>query len=208
MARILVFITAISLLTSCFPRRLERNAFRKSYFCFSENLISDTLGLQHKGFYRFSIEDKKEGYIYPVLGCVFYSNGMFISNFDPIRFQKTKEASYNFYRRHTQWGTYKIIGDTIKALSIDSPGMMYCATTEFWFLILGNNTLKPIAQSVYKPATFKSIEEFKKNPNTKNITSSKFILYDSLPNPDKSWIMKERWFWCNKSKFMEWKKSH
>jgi hypothetical protein len=96
----------------------------------------------------------------------------------------------NFYINF--WGGYIICGDTIKMQSMFK-GMSLNAgwhLREDWYKVIDKNTIIRI-NAFNLPTTEIS--------QPKNKTSHPIIFFPipAKPKPGKSWILKEKWFWCN-----------
>lgn len=118
--------------------------------------------------------------------CKFFPNGMYVSN-------------------GGSWGIYEFFGDTIKIQEIDIPGSMSRTTSQTWFKIISMDTIKMIYSGTKEKVTNKDLNEFAINPlNQCRIFIFRPIRSDIDPN--KSWLIKKRWFWCNKEQYKAWKK--
>ena len=108
---------------------------------------------------------------------------------------KSPGANY-FYGNY--WGSYVICGDTIKIQEIYKGRSLNDGWhgKEEWYKIIDKNTIQCI-RSFNLPITlpYNSQPEKKRNPAT-------FVPIPAKPKPDKSWILKEKWFWCNEN---DWK---
>lgn len=127
---------------------------------------------------------------------VFYADGMIANDF-AVGFKVEL------------WGTYYLSGDTIKTYTQWEPyTSMSTAETYQWFKIIDGRTIVRLTGS----------KEFltgnnEKKVNLDSVTDSAlytghFIPYDSLPDPDKSWIKQYEWFWCDKEAYKKWKNPH
>jgi hypothetical protein len=102
----------------------------------------------------------------------------------------------HFYGNY--WGGYIICGDTIKVQS------MYQAMSfldgwhlrEDWYKVIDKNTILCI-NSFNLPTTEIS------QPVRRKRYSITFVPIPAKPKLDESWILKEKWFWCNEE---DWKK--
>jgi hypothetical protein len=99
------------------------------------------------------------------------------------------------------WGGYIICGDTIKMQSMFK-GMSLNANwhlREDWYKIIDKNTIMRI-NAFNLPTTEIS--------QPKNKTSQPIIFFSipTKPESDKSWILKEKWFWCNEEQYKEYKR--
>ena len=149
---------------------------------------------------------------------MFYDNGIFVNNIRDVYYDDNKKvwikkdvASFlkdfgenskapgaNYFYENS-WGGYIICGDTIKVQG------MYKARSlndswhlrEDWYKIIDKNTIIRI-NAFNLPTTQIS--------QPKNRTSPPIIFFpiSIKPPPDKSWILKEKWFWCNEEKWKEY----
>jgi hypothetical protein len=85
------------------------------------------------------------------------------------------------------------LGDTIKAVVLDSPFGMSSLEYEYLFIILS-------ADSIIFIQHLHGI-----NDKSNNLILE-FIPYNYLPDIEKSWIIKKKWFWCDKNQYKEFKK--
>jgi len=97
-------------------------------------------------------------------------------------------------------GIYNITNDTVWVKYIYI-GSSYSGCETKKYQILDSNTLNMIfyGNCNNPPEPFK---------NSFISSNAKFISFENLPNPDDMWIKGKAWFWCDKSAFTRWKKSH
>ena len=218
---ILIILSFALLMFNCsliipIPKSIE-NSFT---YCFDGKYTGiDTLINIH-GFYKetviynASLKDTSHQYF------MFYDNGIFVWNirdsyYDEKRkknvikdvelflkdFAENSETSCakSFYLYF--WGGYIICGDTIKmqkmsqGLSLNSGWHL----REEWYKVIDKNTLLFI-NSFNLPITEIS------QPVIRTNYPIVFCPIQSKPKQDKSWILKEKWFWCNEKdweKYME-----
>jgi hypothetical protein len=200
---IFIFIH-ITQFCNCIPPNIK-NAFIYRYSGTYTGL--DTL-INIQGYYSQSL--------------LFYNNGILISGFDDFNYKRieieesknislffsevvendeTKEAK--FFYNSINCGTYIICGDTIKMQIIHKSYSMNDTWDgwERWCKIIDKNTLQFIN---YFPITIS--EKGKRfilqyNPPTFG-RYYQFTFLPTIPKPDKFWILKEKWFWCNEQ---DWK---
>ena len=116
-------------------------------------------------------------------------------------FSENSEASRASYFYGNRWGSYIICGDTIKVqrfykgMSLNDCWLAW----ESWYKVIDQNTIERI--------NFFSLP--KKNEPSRPQYSERigghlptFIPIPVKPTSDKSWILKEKWFWCDED---EWK---
>ena len=139
---------------------------------------------------------------------MFYDNGIFVYNIrdsydygvkkdvstylkDFAENSETPEAR-QFYLYF--WGSYVICGDTIKIQQMAQGQSLNAGwhLREDWYKIIDKNTIQRI-NAFNLPITEIS--------QPLNKTSSPIIFFpiSAKPKADYSWILKERWFWCNES---------
>lgn len=139
---------------------------------------------------------------------IFYKNGFFIKGFSKLFCYQTSENLKKYKDLNGgKWGLYTLSGDTIKAQFVESPSTMSFEKGEWWFKIIDRNTIQLLD---FKYRIRLTSEEVKKSQLSKQIDDlplCKFARIDAMPNPDKSWVKMEKWFWCNKEKYKEWKKN-
>lgn len=217
MTNILYFFTLMSfeyIALSCQPIRSTRDSFQFSAYCYNGAYTGlDTL-VETMGYYKF--EKKYTRNVgYPsvptpdtlAFTALFLNDGVFIYNFIPDYFASTSNNRFGFYNRGTEWGKYYISGDTIKAQFIESPGGMSWEMGQFWFQIVNQSTIRELAFQYRKPITQQDIAVYQQSENGKNTSLGHFVKYDSLPDSNKSWLKKRRWFWCSKAQYTGWKSS-
>ncbi|WP_165020890.1 hypothetical protein [Dysgonomonas sp. ZJ279] len=199
---ILVLATFCSHLLFAGPPKSIKNAFR----CFEnkDTKISERINIE--GFYG---------------GHFFYENGLYARssiiwsdpeqdindrvNYDHVlALQKamdnrTKNELRDFYRWEA-WGNYKIEGDIIKTQSMENtaPLSAFNGAFETWFRIIDRNTISYLGRIRIGE------DEAEKQKLEEEMSKSKgerTIIFTPTPIPpyQKAWILKEKWFWCNKN---------
>ena len=112
-------------------------------------------------------------------------------------FAENSEAPGANYFYGNNWGGYIICGDTIKIQGMHKAGSLNDGwhLREDWCKIIDKNTIIRINAFNF-PTTEIS--------QPKNKTSLPIIFFPipAKPPPDKSWILKEKWFWCNEEDWM------
>jgi len=147
---------------------------------------------------------------------MFYNNGLMVYNMADIYYNYIKKehlrkdvASFlqdfsenseavganDFYGN--DWGRYIVCGDTIKVQRAHKSTSLNDAWVlrEIWYKIIDKNTILCIDYFRLPTTTVPQVsrgENYLMN----------FIPIPAKPKPDKSWILKEKWFWCNES---DWK---
>jgi len=202
----IILLLLLCSLCGCKVFRQNSETVKSFNFCYKEKHTGiDTL-IGVSGFYYKESDERngvltKEGFntIYPVY--MFFKNGFFIYN-----------PSIELYTTHSNHenvtgnvGLYVIHGDTIKAQFVEPLYNMSWNKGEVWFKIIDSNTLEALYFKYYDSVTAKEVIDFNKTNNRKSFY--KFKPLEVIPNTDKSWIMKEKWFWCNEEDYYRFKKS-
>ena len=149
---------------------------------------------------------------------MFYDNGLYVYSISDIYYDEykkewikkdktsflkdfsengeTPEANY-FYGNY--WGSYTIHWDTIKVQRIYKGTSLNdgWAVSEHWYKVIDKNTIQRI-NSFNLPITMES------QPVEKTENPAIFVPISTKPKSDNSWILKERWFWCNESDWEEY----
>ena len=205
------FISLVCLLsiTSCLPPKTTVNSFKNTSYCYSNEKtgLSDLINID--GYYSMS-EEILYKYGYPSLiirdtierNTIFYDDGILIYSFYKEKYQEDKDKKFGFYNRGMAlWGSYIIHNDTIKAIFCQNPGGMSWSIGYVWFKIIDNTTIREIYFKWREPITEIDISNI--NSNNKNNIAF-FVNYDSLPNPDRSWLKRKKWFWCTDEAWKDW----
>jgi len=146
--------------------------------------------------------------IYLDTNCMFYS--FFI---DTMLYEKqnTKKTiiSYNSPYFYRGWqGRYKVFNDTLHIQSVYNPGIANTwMAIENWYKIVNNNTVKLIAyrwisydrENIGRNFSHELIQL--ESPRTYNIIELPVKVQES-----QNWLLKKRWFWCDKKEYKAWKK--
>jgi hypothetical protein len=164
--------------------KYTKKAFTCCYKGYDTGL--DTL-LSLNGFYYphrdkteiLDISVKAQDTLYPAY--VFSKDGFI--QVDPIiglLIPPNNERVTKWRQKWGVYGAYKLCGDTIKAQYIDPPGGMTREMGEVWFKIINKNTLLQI---------------FPTHPNKLN----NILIFSGMDiklNPENTWLIKKKWFWC------------
>ncbi len=149
---------------------------------------------------------------------IFYRNGLYVEGYagstvyGEIIYEKTfqeviaKGKGHYFYK-DLVWGRYRIYGDTIKIQETNHPSLLSPTwmPKECWYLIINKTTLMPLGFKYIRT----SIEE---KDTGKIILFSKDQYFPATffsaktPYSEYSWLLKQKWFWCNESEYKQWKK--
>jgi len=195
-------------LVSCSFLRQNTQAVESFTYCFNDEYTGlDTL-LNINGFYysvyNLSMDEKNKNIqihdtIYP--SFAFFKNGMYVSNLCVDCLQNIKIQSIG-----GEWGLYTLCGDTIKAQFIEPPSSMSFTKGEIWFKIIDKNTVQPLGTKYQTPMKSDDIKQVRNNKQS--IKLCKFTPLYALPDPNKSWIINEKWFWCNEEAYKRWKEDN
>ncbi len=145
------------------------------------------------GYYKLPfVYQEKDTVIHNIL---LFTDGLFLYNFDLEYYQESKANAYGFYNRGgVDWGVYKLTNDTIYVQTVESPGGMSWLQSEMMFRIIDSVTLERLQLDL--------------NDNSMRYLPAKFVAYADIPDPNKSWIMNKKWFWCNEEAYKKWKKNN
>jgi len=177
-------------------------------FCYqNENTGLDSL-ININGIYYINInsvdrEAIKHPYDTIYSAYKFFENGFFTINPDTSVFSINVETEKNslFYHYYGKFGCYKLIGDTIKAQFLNPPGSMTWDRAEIWFLIINDNTLKRIYRGDGKNVDINNFQS-----KFKNNTCILFPIENYPLDIKKTWLIKKKWFWCNKDDLKSYRK--
>ena len=211
---------------SCFahmPRYLKKNFT----YCYEKKCTNiDTL-IHIAGYFRESIlgENDLIGKVYDVskpdtmgfMNFILYKNGMCVFGFHnyedslSVLFKELQKNKNDYFYKGgpVYWGCYQIYRDTIKLQVTNHPSFMApWMVYEEWYKIIDRNTLQPIA---YKRLDIdfddknKTIQQMIILNPQKHLPATFFPVKEK-PESKYSWILKRKWFWCDKKQFKEWKK--
>jgi len=192
MYKVIITFLFLAFLNSCFVPRESKLKYSYCYkkvlvnidsliningIFFPENVISglDTLGYDNAGYFAPKY--------------VFYNNNMTTKNIPRNWYVPDKNYKIRSSNGGT-WGMYQINEDTIKARYISCCGGQTNFIHSLWFKVIDRNTIEQVCCFEDKSGIY-STKIFK------------FVPHDSLPVSEESWLLKKKWFWCNKN---EWKK--
>lgn len=170
---------------------------KKYKFCYIENTKVDIESIVNiKGMFFpiasiksiDTINSSNEGYYLPIY--LFYKNGMTTKNPTSPWVIPKEDFPKSWYNHGSTWGQYTLNKDTIKSRYISKPGGQTNYVHDVWFKVINKNTIQQLFG-------------FKDGGTIEVGKIYKFVSYDSLPNPQKAWLMKEKWFWCNEK---DWKR--
>lgn len=193
----ILYVVVVFLLHSCYV--VHKQTASELDYCYNGDKTSIEQYINIDGYYLIDYEfgdinSVNKSTRTQVL--VFLDDGIYIEA-PSIEFflnasQKDLWDSKGFYM-----GLYNICNDTIKVEFIYiGSATSGCATV--MYTILDANTLSRVfyGNCNNPPQSFIS---------NHIVSNAKFIQY-SLPDINKIWIKEMDWFWCDKMKYMEWKK--
>lgn len=117
------------------------------------------------------------------------------------------DGSANFY-----WGTYSIDRDTLKVKIVNHPSFVSPTWLVFeeWYKIINDNTIQFIAYKQIQKSSDSSTNNKTEMIflNDKRKTEKGFVETSSIPDFNKSWLLKQKWFWADEKEYNEWNKTH
>ncbi len=179
--------------------------WRFYYYYDNEYTGLDTL-INLDGFYHVKVDDKStikraQDTLYP--SYVFYKNGYVNLNTGYEYLLNKYDEFSHFDGMWGDYGRYILVEDTIKLQYIMSPGGMSRGMAEIWFKIIDENTIRKIYQGrgdyAWKgehPYTYTYLKR----------GTFVFAPLDTKIEPEKTWLMKRRWFWSDKEEYKKWKR--
>jgi len=212
---ILVLLTAATYLNACtffYSGRKNSEAVKSLTLCFNnentgiEKLI-DINGCYFTKTHQSRLVNLKNIQPRDTIdrSFVFYKNGLFVEDFNSSFFYQT-HVNIKDYENTSggTWGMYQLSGDTIKAQIITSPGGTYFVKGEFWFKIIDFTTIELLCIKYSTDISSNDIIEFQQKNAGKSNLICRFAPVEILPNAQQSWIIGEKWFWCNNERYKEW----
>jgi len=224
---LIVFICALST-SACF-NRIPR-AIKESFtFCFDGKCTGIRNLINIDGYFKERVLIKRSPAVGGFLTdpsvyyidtfysrFMFYDNGLFVSGlhdsyYDHYKRKRIRKdvslllkgisesneapGASTFYRFF--WGSYIIRGDTIKTQEISQWRSLNAGWSlrEDWYRVIDRNTIERIGLDL--PVTAGRSRHL----NRTNYPIV-FVPIPAKPTPYYSWILKERWFWCNE---LDWK---
>ena len=196
----ILIIFASLLFHSCYT--VGHQTIKEFNSCFENSKSGiDTL-INFNGYYEidYILEDEQTGKkSIRTEAIVFSSDGIYIGA-PTIDFFLNAVKKKIWDSKSFDMGIYNITNDTIWVKYIYI-GSTYSGCETLGYQILNSKTLKIIFYGNCNNPPKPFINSF--------ITSNaRFISFENLPNPDDMWIKGKAWFWCDKSAFTRWKKSH
>jgi len=181
---------------------------KKQAYNFSHIPKKDSLNLNPKGYYyRDSRYNNYSIFFFKNNICAQALLGNDKNEIDEnIKFRQDDANDYFYLAGY--WGTYTISNDTIKTLMVNRPSFMSPTWMPYedWYIVSSNNIKqiahKKISDTVGVPP--KNIERYLDD------TKEDFYFYTNseIPDYNKAWILKYKWFWKNEDEFLNWMKLH
>ena len=105
-----------------------------------------------------------------------------------------------------EWGMFKIHNDTIITECM-TRGSMNGSSYGFrdTLIIKSTDTLVLLSRTAICPE-FLNHENYFHYYRGERGDELYFMPFDSLPNPDESWIKKKKWFWCDENEWKQYKR--
>lgn len=166
----------------------------------------------------------KDGFA--VSDVMFFPNGLCLVTYlgrinkslDSLVFRKTINASrskskpgYISIATHSYWGPYEVFHDTVNIKVISPAGINEPVVGAFEqrYVIINESTLRPIYFRGLSKDCCPYFADCIFRLDSSKTHKTKFFLVDEIKvDPDKSWIIKKKWFWKNKDAFRRWKKKN
>lgn len=221
-----LLITFVLFISSCTYQRVPTAVKQKFSYCISNDSSKINSNLDLNGYYEFfkyKIDEKGQFVIRDSTSTnryLFFNDGTFMIIRHPkrnlegtfgemIAYANNHKKHPGYY--HTDWGAYRIYGDTIKTQFMNhkttlEENRMYLF--EQWFLIIGYRKIKQIGgkylvafEGGKQVRDEKSgvIEEYE----AIRTQMAEFVPIINLPPPN-SWLKNEKWFWCNERDYINW----
>ncbi|MCD4792167.1 MAG: hypothetical protein K8R54_02970 [Bacteroidales bacterium] len=185
----LIPIILIIVFTGCRVMKITQDAF---IYCYDGNNTGLDTMINIEGYYTmnkiFSKPNKTKSY--NIYNFVFYDDGLFIYRFDSL---------YNF----NLYGRYIVSNDTIRAQFLDQ-APVNPEINEVWFKIIDKNRILWLYEKPWTKMTTKDIEDFRKKDYYR-VDTAKYVPFEKLPNTDKFWIKRQKFFWCDEKRYKEFK---
>jgi len=144
----------------------------------------------------------------------FFKDGIFLDNFlhrnlNPEYVQNYFNNIYGTiadtieeFNKSSWWGSYDILGDTVKAQFFYIGHINDWFGREYWFKIIDRQTIKLIfAYPIGISVTKEQLEEYWFNND--RFSPGRLVPLQKLPSSD-CWLKKEKWFWCDENQWREY----
>ena len=102
------------------------------------------------------------------------------------------------------WGIYKVVMDTIKMQIVQRPRDFMAGgwdSSEIWLKVISKDKFVKIKEFGFNQPVPKGLYE--NEHYYRRVDTSFFTPLEPVPPFDKSWILKEKWFWCDEIKWRE-----
>ena len=105
-----------------------------------------------------------------------------------------------------EWGIYEISNDTL-IIECLTRGSMNASTYGFCdtLIVKSRDTLILLSRTPICPE-LSNHENYFYYYEGEHGDELYFMRFDSLPNPEKAWVKKKKWFWCNEDDWKQYKK--
>lgn len=223
-----VLVSFIAFLNSCTFQKVPSSVKQKFIYCINEHDSSENSKFDLSGYYEFFRYKKDTNGKIVLKGdsssssrYLFFKDGTFMiirhpkrnleSDFEAmISYEKQSKKHPGYY--NSDWGAYRIFGDTIKAqfvnhLSVMAENRMFLY--EEWFLIINYTTIKRIGgRPLVAFDGGKQIKDdnagYVEKYNEERSQPALFVKVKNIPPPN-SWLKNEKWFWCNEKDYLNWR---
>lgn len=221
-----VIISFAFILNSCAYQKVPITVKQTFSYCIMNDSLYNNNKFDLTGYYEFFRYIKNENNEIILKDSTssnryfFFKDGTFMiirhpkrnleSNFEEmISYVKQGKKHPGYY--NTDWGAYRLFGDTIKAQYMNHKSFMAenrMYLFEEWFFIQNYNTIQHVGGKYLvaynggelvvnkKPGFIDKYSSIQLKPAT-------FVPVKNIPPPN-SWLKNEKWFWCNEKDYMEW----
>ena len=215
---ILIYFTSCSVYETINAPKGVKIPFRD---CYNNDINNTNSSFKINGYYEtrtyFNMfKDTAEIETFNDSYMVFYKDGTVVTNFWHFNAATVKQYLFNIvkeeksnrkngYYHWNDWGTYKLMNDTIK--------IMVCEKSRYlngynlyvkWYKIINDSTLIDVKYKQLYPNTYEIVIDTTHFIGGKINPLTHFHAFDSIP-PSKPWIKNRKWFWCNKEDYKKYK---
>lgn len=188
------------LIVGCWRDAPKRSKVRETNFCFSPNRDNSKI-VQSNGVYSFYHKSSNKLESSERIRTSDYSeNFIFYPSGELYTFLST-DSSYGL------WGSYYIEKNIVKTQYFSPPITVSWDRDEVWFELMENHRLKVIGRTWDKILSKSDLDKYQQNNRNTDAVLSQFTKYNTLPDPNKSWLKKRKWFWCDKKEYQVWKRN-
>jgi hypothetical protein len=197
------------MLSGCVFFRVPYETRKEFTYCYNGNYTGIDSLINIDGYYHFPPKSKDKeslGNVKAYHNCMFFKDGFFVFDvcLECLKSDETIEHT-DFYKGGGRWGLYKIDGDVIKTYSLNPLGSMSLDLSEIWFKIIDNKTILYLQSKSEVPNNQEDLIKLDKFSEIYEVYGN-FKYFEHLPDPNKTWLKKEKWIWCNEPEYKEWKK--